>query len=70
MEEMTIKKLYNLCKEEIKKGNGDKVIMVSDDDEGNGFHYIYYPFSTVKEANAEIFIVDDIATKENTIILG
>lgn len=68
--ELTIKDLYNLCKEQIYKGNGNKIVMVSDDYEGNGFHYLYYEFSTVEEAGAEEYINENIADKENTIILG
>lgn len=70
MEEMTIKRLYILCEQQMKMGNGDKVIMTADDDEGNGYHYIYYDFSTIEEAGAEEFVNENIARKEDTIVLG
>ena len=81
---ITVKELKDLCEKQIKKGNGNSVIMISRDDEGNGYHYLWYAFTTAKE------IVDDyeklgfnenileciegfdnnIAEIENTIILG
>ena len=41
---MTVNELYELCKEEIKLGNGDRNIIVADDEEGNGFHDLFFPF--------------------------
>ena len=76
MKPLTVKDLYERCKQEIKKGHGDHVIMLSDDDEGNGYHYCWYSFTTAEElAESDPmicdFIVDeDIATIEQTIILG
>lgn len=48
--------------------------MISDDDEGNGYHYLWYSFSTAEElmsAEDEEFYLDErIAPKDKTIILG
>ena len=47
---MTVETLFKMCVQEIKKGNGKKEIMISDDEEGNGYHELYYGFDTnVKE---------------------
>ncbi len=70
MEEMTIKKLKKLCEEQIKKGNGDKIIMISDDDEGNGYHYLYYAFTPAKELLEDYMYNEKVAKLEDTIILG
>ena len=67
---ITVNKLKILCEEQIKKGNGNKVIMTSDDDEGNGYHYMWYDFTEAKELLTQDEIVDSIASLENTIILG
>lgn len=70
---ITIKDLYTLCKAHILQGEGDKVIMISNDDEGNGFHYLWYTFSTPDEAMCEEYLCDideSIAPKDKTIILG
>lgn len=67
---ITVNKLKKLCEEQIKKGNGNKVIMISSDDEGNEYHYLWYDFSDVIKLGAEDFVLEDIAKIEETIILG
>lgn len=73
---LTIKQLYEECEKQIKAGRGDNVIMLSDDDEGNGYHYCWYTFITVEELmeNDPLicdFIADEtIAPADKTIILG
>ena len=82
MKPITIKELYQECKKQIDKGNGNKVIMLSNDDEGNGYHYMWYLFTTIEEMEQQEEIGgkiysfeftecnEDIAKKEDTIILG
>ena len=48
MKMLTINDLAELVNEEIKKGNGAKKIMLSDDDEGNGYHGLYFAFAIVR----------------------
>lgn len=71
---ITVNQLLELCKKEIIKGNGNKFIMISQDDEGNGYHYLWYPFS-----DGELMLEDDmfsmcvdesVAKVEDTIVLG
>lgn len=71
MKPLTIKELYKECEEQIKKGNGNKVILLSDDDEGNGYHYCWYSFSELEDLLIENYMIKDtIASKEDTIVLG
>lgn len=71
MKPITIKELYEECKKQIEKGNGNKVIMLSDDDEGNGYHYCWYLFSTPDDVMLEDYLIDKRnAEKDDTIILG
>lgn len=42
---ITVKELLKACQEQIKLGNGDKHILISRDDEGNGYHSLNYTFS-------------------------
>ena len=71
---LTVKELAKLCQEEIKKGHGDYSIMLSDNDEGNGYHYLWYSFITANELDGafelENSLDEDIAPKNKTIILG
>ena len=70
MKPITVKELYELCKDQIIKGNGSKVIMISQDDEGNGYHYLWDAFSSVSDNYAEDYINENISKEDNTIILG
>lgn len=42
---ITVKELLKACQEQVAKGNGDKGILLSRDDEGNGYHSCFYLFS-------------------------
>lgn len=42
---ITIEQLYVECAKQIKAGNGKRHIMISQDDEGNGYHELFYGFS-------------------------
>lgn len=37
-----IKDIYEWCKREMKKGNGNLKVQISNDEEGNGYHGLYY----------------------------
>jgi len=70
---ITVNELKKMCEEQIKNGNGDSVIMISSDDEGNSYHYLWYDFIEAKEMidNYNILEFDKgIADIKNTIILG
>lgn len=72
MKPLTINDLKRECEKQIKLGNGNKVIMLSDDDEGNGFHYCWYTFCKADETilTDEYMIDEKIAKMEDTMILG
>lgn len=71
---LTVKELLKLCQEEIKKGHGDCSIMLSDDDEGNGYHYCWYNFIMAEELKGQTeldcTLDEEIAPISKTIILG
>ena len=50
MEQITVKELFSMVKAEMLKGNGDKKIVIADDNEGNGYHGMFFGFtSNLKE---------------------
>lgn len=76
---MTVNELLKLCKSAAAAGNGNKTILLSDDDEGNGFHEMLWGFTTIKgyfsgdtpDDNTLGFYGFPKGTKNNThIILG
>lgn len=80
-EQLTIRTLYEYCQREMKKGNGDKKIVISDDNEGNGFHGLFFAFTELKRTPQGIYgeeireyinsIYDSEETNpDNLIILG
>ncbi len=55
-EGITVVALAAMCLEEIRKGNGDKHILLSDDDELNGMHTC---FEGLEELDCTVFSSDD-----------
>lgn len=47
MEQMTVLKLAQLCEHEIKRGNGNKKVVVASDPEGNEFNGLWGGFASV-----------------------
>lgn len=73
MKQLTIKDLKRFVDEQMKKGNGDKFIVISDDNEGNGYHGLFYQFTDDVEdikmlGNMIYDSVEDDPTK--IVILG
>lgn len=68
--QMTISRLFELCKKEIQKGNGDKNIVISDDNEGNGFHGMFYGFTKIDEITQDLIYDSHTNSPSDTIILG
>lgn len=68
--QITVKDLLQLCQNEIKKGNGNKHIVISDDNEGNGYHGMFYGFTPCTEDFLECIYDSNFTSEKNTIILG
>ena len=70
--QLTVKDLYKLCKNEINKGNSDRILVISDDNEGNGFHGLFYGFTEIDEKDKEYYpIYDSVETDiKKIIVLG
>lgn len=68
---ITVKQLLKACQKEITKGNGDKHILISCDDEGNGYHTLFYGLDCSKEIIRYALMVEhDKHTEDEIIILG
>lgn len=72
---MNIKELYKYCQDEILNGNGNKEIYISTDEEGNGFHKMYYAFTSNREliekfASYGTFDISSEDSIEDVILLG
>lgn len=71
---MKLKDLYQVCKYQMEAGNGEKHLVVSDDNEGNGYHGMFYTLTVITPDNKAAFfglIGDNSETDlENIIIVG
>lgn len=70
MKQITVKELYKLCERAIKDGHGDKNIVVADDNEGNGYHGMFFGFSFIDKYTKELIYDSQTNSTADTIILG
>lgn len=73
MKQLTLKELLNLIALAIKEGNGDKKVIISNDNEGNGYHGLFYGVTEIDGEMADAIkgLVEDSDTDlNNLIILG
>ena len=68
--QIQVKDLYKSCKEQIDKGNGDKYIVVADDNEGNGYHGMFFYFSENVEDFMDLLRDSQVSDCDKLIILG
>jgi|GEM_PF-2404927 len=72
---LTVKELLKYSIALYEQGLGDKVVMITSDDEGNEYHTLYYQFTTdVDEIqgviDAGIVHDDDYYEAEDIVLLG
>lgn len=65
---LTIEALCFECMMQIMDGNAQKHIQISTDDEGNGYHSLFFAFEDAKEFDKYLFH-DDVDLNE-CVILG
>lgn len=70
MEQIKVKELYELCKAQIEKGNGDKYIVVADDNEGNGYNGMFFGFSEDVEDCEDLISDPQFNNPNELIVLG
>ncbi len=67
---LTVSDLLKVCKNAVDNGLGDKYVFISQDDEGNGFHALFYSFTTDVENYADVLYQVNEEDLEDIIILG
>lgn len=72
MGQLTVKELAAMLAEAVRNGYGDKKIVISDDNEGNGYHGLFYGLTVNDvESVAGGMIYDSQETNpEKLVILG
>lgn len=71
MAQLTIKDLKRFVDEQMKKGNGDKFIVISDDNEENGYHGLFYQFTDDVEDIEMLsdMVYDSVEVNPNKIVI-
>jgi len=69
---LTVKELLKECQQQVAKGNGDKYIIISGDDEGNSFHTLFYGITDdEREISYCLSLEQDHShTVDDTVVLG
>lgn len=72
MEALTVNDLFKACQNAIDKGYGDRKVLISQDDEGNGFHELFYDFIEAEQFKSYSSVYFPVDKKElsNYLILG
>lgn len=74
IEQITVAELYMMCQQQIKAGNGGKYIIVSDDNEGNGYHGMFFGLTPIKGETkgciGEMISDSQVEDIDKLIILG
>lgn len=58
MEGLTLNDLKVFVDQAINEGHGDKTVHLSNDDEGNGYHTMYYAVTPLSEEDAAYLGLD------------
>lgn len=71
MTQLTIKDLKRFVDAQMKKGNGDKFIVISGDNEGNSYHGLFYGFTDDIEDIEMLsdMIYDSVEVNPNKIVI-
>lgn len=71
MRQLTIKDLKRFVDKQMEKGNEDKFIVISDDNEGNGYHGLFYGFTDDVEDIKMLgdMIYDSVEDNPNKIVI-
>lgn len=68
---ITVKKLFEACKEQIEKGNGDKTILITSDDEGNTYHTLFQLFTdNIEDIEFVSELFQDNNNPDDVVLLG
>ena len=68
---ITVKELMSACRKQIDKGNGDKVVLITSDDEGNAYHTLYCLFTDDKEEIESVStLFQDSNNPDDVVLLG
>lgn len=68
---VSVKELLSACRRQVDKGNGDKVVLITSDDEANAYHTLICLFNDDKEEIESVStLFQDLNDPNNVVLLG
>lgn len=68
---VSVKELLSACRKQVDKGNGDKVILITSDDEGNAYHTLFCLFTDdIEDIQGVSGLFQDSNNPEKVVLLG
>lgn len=72
VQQVTVKEMYMALGKAIKNGDGDKYLIAANDNEGNGYHGVFYHISTCEQCGVTPSDISDSMIKDvnNLMVIG
>lgn len=68
--QVTVKEMYEQLKKAVAEGHGDKYLIAANDNEGNGYHGVFYHYSPAEECIKDMISDSQITDTSKLIIIG
>lgn len=68
--QLRLRDLYECCRVQMAKGNGGKLLIVGDDNEGNGYHGMFFGVSPCDKETASLIYDSNETNPKNLLIIG
>jgi len=68
---ITVKELLGACRKQVDKGNGNKVVLITSDDEGNAYHTLFCLFTDdIEDIKGVSDLFHDSNNPRDVVLLG
>lgn len=68
--QVTVEQLFIALGKEIEKGNGGKYLIAADDNEGNGYHGVFFLISSAENLYEDMISDSQVCDKSMLMIIG
>lgn len=68
--QVTVLQMYQSLQKAISEGNGNKYLVVSDDNEGNGYHGCFYHLSPLEPGTIDLVSDSQVTDPNKLMIIG
>lgn len=68
--QVTVLEMYHALFKAIQEGHGDKYLVISDDNEGNGYHGCFYHISPMEPGTIDLVSDSQVMDPEKLMIIG